>query len=127
MVKVTLYVQVDTSLIWCKCGANTNMIVKPRKSMQVSHTASGGHSHTNLPRVIEAFAVCDQKQGQWLETKGVYATPAPEKVYMICLEDEGGRRKNTRRNSLEWGEELYDCPDGSAPGPTALQRPSPRP
>jgi len=46
---------------------------------------------------------------------------------MICIEEEGRRRKNTRRHSLEWGEEQYGCPDGTAPGPTALQQPSPRP
>jgi len=60
---------------------------------------------------------------------------------MICVEEEGRRktkrvrrrkkrgrkRTQTKRNSLEWGEEQYGCPDGTAPGPTALQRPSPRP
>ena len=96
--------------------------------MQVDDTESGPQTHPHLPRDNEAFAVCDQKQGeQWLETKGIYAAPAPQKAHMMCTEDEGRRRKKTRRDSLEWGEEQYDCPDGTAPGPTALQRPSPRP
>ena len=90
--------------------------------MQVDHTESGPQSHPNLPRGNEMFAVCEQ----WLETKGTYEAPAPEEAHMICIEEEGRRRKNTRRNSLEWGEEQYGCPDGTAPGPTALQQPSPR-
>lgn len=114
--------------LWCKCGANTNRNIKPKTSTQVDHTASGAQSHTNLPQDDETLAVCDQKQGeQWLEPKGICATPAPDKAHMICIEEEGRRRKNTRRNSLEWGEEQYGCPDGTAPGLTALQRPSPRP